>query len=569
MSETQKMDPRQALLISALSNAIKHQNLPKAGAVLGMVLSAHPELKPQAGLMKGMLADIISEVESLSDEERRTRLHELAPDQFAQATERKVKEKRDASLPDLPGAEHGVVMRFAPNPSGPLHLGHARAAFLNDAYVKRYGGKYVLRMEDTDPKRVDPLAYEMIAEDISWMGIGITDIVYQSDRFSLYYDTGRALLEKGHAYVCECESEAFRNLKMQKQACPCRDRDRSENLVMWEKMLDGAYAEGSISVRLKTDMQHPDPAIRDFPLFRVLTSKAHERIDACVYPLMNLSVAVDDHALGMTHIIRGKDHIANTRRQEYIFDYLGWDKPYYYHYGRMGIEGLVLSTSAMREGISSGLYSGWDDPKLGTMRALKRRGILPEAISKTMTEIGVGETDISFSWDNLYAQNKSFVDPVSDRFFFVADPVEMIVSGAEPQQAEAQKFPGDPKRGVRVIPFDRKVLVQRSDLDGEPHMLRLKDLFNVTPEYGSSPFIGAYAGDALADARAAKAPIVQWLPPSACTPCQVHRPEGVIHGFCEPEVANYIGKTVQFERTGFVFVDSVCDEGIIVYYSHR
>jgi len=556
-----------------------------------MVLSAHPELKPHAAVMKGMLADVIAEVESLSNEERKNRLHELAPDQLVQATTRKGKEKRDTSLPDLPGAADGVVMRFAPNPSGPLHLGHARAAYLNDAYVKRYGGKYVLRMEDTDPKRVDPDAYEMVAEDISWMGIGITEVVYQSDRFPLYYKAGLSLIEKGHAYVCECESEAFRSLKMEKRACPCRDREISENLSMWERMLDGEYPEGSISVRLKTDMQHPDPAIRDFPLFRVLTSTQHERIDACVYPLMNLSVAVDDHALCMTHIIRGKDHIANTRRQEYIFDYMGWDKPYYYHYGRMGIEGLVLSTSAMREGIHSGTrmgieglvlstsamregihsgtYSGWDDPQLGTMRAMRRRGILPEAIGKTMTEIGIGETDISFSWDNLYAQNKSIIDPLSDRFFFVADPVKMQVTGAAPQKAEAQKFPGEPSRGVRVVPFDDTVLVQRSDLDGKPSMLRLKDLFNVTPVYGSSPCTGSYAGDALADARVAKAPIVQWLPPSYNMPCQMHHPDGTIFGYCEKEVASYVGKTVQFERTGFVHVDRVDEEGVVVYYSHR
>ena len=569
MTEAPHIDPRQALLISALSNAIKYQNVPKAGAVLGMVLSAHPELKAQAGAMKSMLADVISEVESLSDEKRRERLSELAPQQLMHATERKVKEKRDTSLPDLPGVENGVVMRFAPNPSGPLHLGHARAAFLNDAYVKRYGGRYVLRMEDTDPKRVDPEAYETIAEDLAWMGVGITETIYQSDRFLLYYDAGKALIEKGHAYVCECESETFRNLKLEKKACPCRGRATPENLSMWESMLDGRYAEGSVSVRLKTDMQHPDPAIRDFPLFRILTSVSHQRIDACVYPLMNLSVAVDDHALGMTHIIRGKDHIANTRRQEYIFDYMDWNKPYYYHYGRMSIEGLVLSTSAMREGITSGIYSGWDDPQLGTMRALRRRGILPEAIGKTMTEIGIGETDISFSWDNLYAHNKSIVDPLSDRFFFVADAVEMQVSGAKPQKAEAQKFPGEPKRGIRTIPFDGTVFVQDSDIHDQPVMLRLKDLFNVSPEYGSSPLTGMYAGDALADARAAKAPIVQWLPPAYRTSCLIRHPEGDISGYCEPEVASYIGKTVQFERTGFVKVDSAGDGGVIVYYSHR
>ena len=134
---------------------------------------------------------------------------------------------------------------------------------------------------------------------------------------------------------------------------------------------------------------------------------------------MNFSVVADDHLLGVTHVIRGKDHIANTRRQRYIYDHFGWEVPVYRHYGRMGIEGVVLSTSQMRLGITEGKYTGWDDIRLGTLRALARRGILPDAVKNAMLAIGIGETDISFSWDNLYAENKKLVDPVANRYFFV------------------------------------------------------------------------------------------------------------------------------------------------------
>ena len=123
-------------------------------------------------------------------------------------------------------------------------------------------------------------------------------------------------------------------------------------------MLAGEFYEGEASVRVRTELDHPDPAMRDFPAFRILRQPLHPRIDAVVYPLMNFSVAVDDHLLGVTHVIRGKDHIANTRRQRYIFDYFGWDIPVYRHYGRMGIEGVVLSTSQMRQGIESGDVRG-------------------------------------------------------------------------------------------------------------------------------------------------------------------------------------------------------------------
>ena len=144
---------------------------------------------------------------------------------------------------------------------------------------------------------------------------------------------------------------------------------------------------------------------------------------AHVYPLMNFSVVADDHLLGVTHVIRGKDHIANTRRQRYIYDHFGWKVPVYRHYGRMGIEGVVLSTSQMRLGIREGTYTGWDDIRLGTLRALARRGILPGAVKNAMIAIGIGDVDISFSWDNLYAENRKLVDPIANRYFFVADPV--------------------------------------------------------------------------------------------------------------------------------------------------
>ncbi|HZD43175.1 MAG TPA: glutamate--tRNA ligase, partial [Methanomicrobiales archaeon] len=340
---------------------------------------------------------------------------------------------QERALPPLEKAENGVVMRFAPNPSGPLHLGHARAAILNDAYVEKYGGKYVLRIEDTDPRRVDPDAYRTVQEDIAWLGLKIDDIVYQSDRLDIYYKYAEDLIGLGGAYICTCESEEFRKRKLAKKACPCRVNDVDRNLELWQDMLAGQFYEGSATVRVKTDLEHPDPAMRDFSIFRIVSSPPHPRVEAQVFPLMNFSVTVDDHLLGITHVIRGKDHIANTVRQRYIFDYLGWKPPVYRHYGRMSIEGVVLSTSEMRAGIAAGTFSGWDDIRLGTLRAVAKRGITPEAVRRSILEIGIGETDISFSWENLFAHNRSIVDPIANRYFFVPNPVEVQVDEAPPE----------------------------------------------------------------------------------------------------------------------------------------
>ncbi|HRY74791.1 MAG TPA: glutamate--tRNA ligase [Methanoregulaceae archaeon] len=561
-------DPRDLLLRCALSNAVKHGGVPQAGAVIGMVMGANPELRSRAKEVSALAKDVISEVAALSPEDRRRKLSEIAPEMLAALSE---KHEHKKVLPELEDAGKGVVMRFAPNPSGPLHIGHARAAALNDAYVKMYGGRYILRIEDTDPKRVDPEAYDTVAGDIRWLGLGITETVYQSDRLTLYYDLCRQLIEKGGAYVCTCDNERFKELKMARQACPCRDQPVEQNLALWEKMLAHGFREGEVTVRIKTDLLHPDPAMRDFPAFRVLDSPPHPRKPgAFVYPLMNFSVVADDHLLGVTHVIRGKDHIANTRRQRYIYDHFGWKVPVYRHYGRMGIEGVVLSTSQMRLGIKEGTYSGWDDIRLGTLRALARRGILPEAVKNAMLAIGIGETDISFSWDNLYAENKKIVDPVANRYFFVPDPMTATIHGAHPVVSRLLLHPADEKRGVRTLAFSGNVLLPAAELaDRTRTLIRLKDLFNVAIEHDHGRPHIAFAGDSLADARAAKAPIIQWLPAGAEVPCTLRTPEGDLAGVCEAGVQQELSKVVQFERVGFAKIDAVTDDGIIAYFTHK
>ncbi|MBP2147072.1 glutamyl-tRNA synthetase [Methanofollis sp. W23] len=556
---------RQILLVYALENAAKHGSVPRAKAVMGKVLGTHPELRPHAKELPAALDEVLAEVAAMDPETWKAKLAELAPEVAGEMDTGKKKKKEKKELPPLEESEGGVVMRFAPNPSGPLHLGHARAAFLNDAYVKRYGGRYVLRIEDTDPRRVDPEAYRMVQEDIEWMGLGVTDIVYQSDRMDIYYDLGRKLIELGGAYVCTCDAGRFRELKLAKKACPCRSHTIEENLELWEQMLSGGFAEGQVTVRVKTDLEHPDPAIRDFSIFRIVDAPAHPRIEAKVYPLMNFSVVVDDHLLGITHVIRGKDHIANTRRQRYIFDYFGWKPPVYRHYGRMSIEGLVLSTSSMHQGIDEGTYTGWDDIHLGTLRAIARRGIQPEAVCQAMVDLGTGDTDISFSWENLYAQNKAVIDETSDRFFFVPDPARYEVEGAPEQTAEVPRYPGDEKRGMRTLEFTGGVVLPAAEVEGTA-MVRLKDLFNIEVKGEGQ---AAYAGDDLAAAREAKAPIIQWLPAGYGVPCTLRTPEGDLDGVCEPEVAEHVGGTVQFERVGFARIDRVEDGRVMAFFAHR
>lgn len=559
-------DPKELLFLYALQNAVKHGGVPQVGAVIGMVMGAHPELRQRAKEVSAAAKEAIADVAALSPEERAATLQAHAPGMFTALSE---KHEHKKVLPDLEDAGREVVMRFAPNPSGPLHIGHARAAALNDAYVKLYGGRYILRIEDTDPKRVDPEAYDMVVEDLRWLGLGITETVTQSERFPLYYDLCRQLIERGGAYVCTCDNEHFKELKQAKTACPCRNLPIEKNLALWQKMLDHGFKEGEASVRIKTDLNNPDPAMRDFPAFRILDTPPHPRVKAHVYPLMNFSVVADDHLLGVTHVIRGKDHIANTRRQRYIYDHFDWTVPVYRHYGRMGIEGFVLSTSQMRLGIREGTYTGWDDIRLGTLRALARRGISPEAVKNAMLAIGIGDTDISFSWDNLYAENRKIVDPVANRYFFVPDPVTVTIGGAAEHTAHAMLHPGDAARGTRTLVFKGTVLLPKNELSGDVSMIRLKDLFNVSVAWDNGISSFTFAGDSLADARAAKARIIQWLPAQDCLPCTLVTQDGEVAGACELPVSQELNRVVQFERVGFVKIDAVDQTGIRAYFTHK
>ena len=334
----------------ALLNALQHEGPAQKGAVMSRVLGERSDLRAQAKELGARVDEVIAKVNALPPDQQRAELEASAP----QLLDEK-KRERPTGLPDLPGAVEGkVVMRMAPGPSGPLHIGHARACVLNDEYVRRYRGKYILRLEDTDPARVRPDAYEMIKEDMAWMGCEIHQVVIQSERFERYYEVGKRLLELGHAYLCTHPPQEWRALKDKKVACSHRGSDPAKNLEGFDAMLGGGYRAEEAAVIAKTQIDHPNPAVRDFPLLRI-EETPHPRTGTKyrVYPLMNFSVAVDDHDLGLTHVLRGKDHLNNTNRQDFLFRHLGWKMPEYIHYGRVSIEGVELSTSRMGQGVDT------------------------------------------------------------------------------------------------------------------------------------------------------------------------------------------------------------------------
>ena len=547
----------------ALQNAIFFKGTANPKAVVGKILGENPEYRSKSAEITPLIDSIVAEINTMGLDNQVKALETLGAAPIV-----KEKKERVYELPELKDVADKVIMRIAPGPSGPLHIGHTRVSILNDEYVKRYGGKLIARYEDTNPEKIDPEAYEMIPEDLEWLGVKIHESYIQSDRFEKYYDHTKKLLEMGSAYVCTCDADHWRDLKEKKQACPCRDLSSEVQMERYDKFMNREYEEGGAVVVVKTDVAHPNPAVRDFVALRIVNAPHPLTGDKYhAYPMMNLSVAIDDHLMGMTHVIRGKDHLNNTFRQEYVFDYFGWRKPAYYHYGLVNIPDTVLKTSLIKESIISGEYSGWDDVRTGTVRAMKRRGIRSESIRRYWVESGMKPVDIQFSWENLFGMNRDIIDGTSNRYFFVPDPVRYDIEGIEVIDGNAPLHPDHPERGDRTYHIDgsRTVFISAEDskIFSESKAIRLKDLCNL--DY-STP--AKYSGNDLSVLRnGVKA--VQWVGRENVS-TELFMPDGsVLTGYSEKALLSEKNDTVQFERIGFARLESVDENKITAVFAHR
>ena len=351
-------------------------------------------------------------------------------------------------------------------------------------------------------------------------------------------------------------------------------------------MLEGSYAEGEAVVRVKTDLEHPNPAVRDWPALRIIDTEKHPhpRIGSKyrVWPLYNLAAGLDDHLMGITHIIRGKEHLTNKVRQEYMYKHLGWKYPEAIHYGRLKITGAFLSKSKIVQGVREGFYKGWDDPRLATFAALRKRGITPDAIKKMIIDVGPKTADVTLSWENLYAYNRKILDSQSDRYFFVSEPIELRVNGV-PRVfvSKLPLHPENPEKGFReytVTPVGEASAVifwiAKKDAENTEtgKIVRLMELFNVKVEHARVYSIEAsFASESYEEARKTKTQLIHWILIDGDFPCQVIMPdatvnEGIAESACKKLKPNTV---IQFERFGFVRVNENDTARLTAYYAHK
>ncbi len=543
----------------ALQNAVFFEGKARPGAVVGKVMAEDPSLRERAKEVNELARKIVEEINELTLEEQLEELEKTAPELME-----KEKGERRTELPELPNVKGDVVMRLAPYPSGPLHLGNARMVLLNDEYVKRHEGKLILVYDDTigsEEKLPINEAYDYIKEGLDWLDVVCHETYYKSDRMDFFYEWGERLLREGHAYVCECSAEQLRSKREKMEACGHRGRSVEDNLDRWQEMLKGKFKEGKAIVRIKTDMKHPNPAFRDRVLFRI-SDREHPRVGKKyhVWPMLELSWAVDDSLLGVTHILRGKELVMEDMMEKWIWDALGLEGPEFVHYGMMRLKGIKMSKSAVRRDIEEGRLTGISDPRTWSMQSLRRRGIRPEAVRMFVLSLGMSMTDIEVPVENLYAENRKLIDQESDRYFFIPDPVRTEIEGVpEIEAVEIPLHPDFPERGMRIVAAGKYIYISGDDFEKyKGEKIRLKDFCNILLDERSD-FVSLQVEDL---------PKVQWL--RDFMPVEVVMPDGsVIRGYGEKNLEQTEeGQVIQFERFGFVKIDSM-DERIVAYFSHK
>ncbi|MEB3780217.1 MAG: glutamate--tRNA ligase [Desulfurococcales archaeon] len=558
----------------ALKNAVKHGGRAQLGSVMSMILGDRPELKSRAREIVAIARRVVEEVNRLSVEEQRRELVERYPHLMEERRERKEEEK---GLPPLPGAVEGrVVTRFAPNPDFVIHIGNARPAILSYEYARMYRGKMILRFEDTDPRTKTPMkeAYDMIRQDLKWLGVKWDEEYIQSLRLDVFYDVAVEMLRRGCAYVDVCGAEGKRLLE-EGRYCGSRDWSGDKQLEEFDKMLKGHYGEGEAVVRVKTDPRHPNPSIRDWVALRIIDTSRypHPLVGDryIVWPTYNFAVSVDDHIMGVTHVLRGKEHQLNTEKQLYVYKCMEWEPPVFIHFGRLKLEGFIMSKSYIRRLMEEnpGKFLGLDDPRFGTIAGLRRRGILAEAIRRVIIDLGVKSGDATLSWANLASVNRRLLDSMADRIMFVERPKPHILRINGCLEASIPYHPDRPerKRVIKVCDGDEVYIDERDSGYGEVRLLGLEN-------FKREGNVLRVTGGGLEYAREKRLPIIQWVPRSSYVSVYVIKPHGldleVVEGIAEDTLREYgVDDRLQFIRYGFVRVDEVETDRVKVVFTHE
>lgn len=569
--------------LQALENAISFNGKCNPKALVGKAISKFPQMKEDMSFYSNKIETIVSQVNKMSLSEQEKKLEWLNPNYLKEKIVKKEENKKKLdNLPELENLKKDhVITRFSPAPSGYLHLGHLYGIIFNYEYVKRYGGKFILRLEDTNPENIELDNYDKIIEDVKWISDNsISEIIYQSDRVAIYYKYLRQLVETEKAYVCKCESENFKNFIDNSNACPHRDIPVKEQLKEYEKMLDGTYRDGDAAVRFKADLNDKNPALRDFPLARINTSN-HARVGNKyrLWPMYNLCTSIDDSLMNISHIIRGKDHEINGIRQDMIKDALSLKKCIYFHYGRIKFEDINLSKTQLSQKIADKEFEGWDDPRVPSLISYRKRGYKAEAFRNMIISEGMSKRDSKITDEEYHKSlnyfNKQILEKESDRYYFVYNPKEVIIEnlgGFKDKEILLAKHPDNKEKGNRKFKVETEYIIDGVDFNeisiGDAIRLMHFANFKVKDKKANKLILEFISREYDKNLNLKRN--IHFLPKSAEKCHIILQDNSKLNGICEDMDNIKEDTNIQFERFGFVKYDHKDEnDERVFYFTHR
>ena len=378
---------------------------------------------------------------------------------------------------DLASGKHkSVHTRFPPEPNGYLHIGHAKSICLNFGLAKEYNGLCNLRFDDTNPVKEDVEYVDSIKADVEWLGFKWEgEPRYASDYFDALYSYAIELIEKGLAYVDELSPDQMREyrgtLTEPGKNSPYRDRSIEENLALFERMKNGEFAEGTLSLRAKIDMASPFMVMRDPVLYRIKFASHHQTGDKwCIYPMYDFTHCISDAIERITHSLCTLEFQDNRRLYDWVLENISIERPlpHQYEFSRLNLEGTLTSKRKLLKLVNYGIVDGWNDPRMPTISGLRRRGYTPASLREFCRRIGVTKQDNVVEYSALEACIREDLNENAPRAMAVIDPVRVVIENFEGEETlTAPNHPNNPELGERQLPFTKELYIDRADFREE------------------------------------------------------------------------------------------------------
>ena len=511
---------------------------------------------------------------------------------------------------DLASGKHkSVHTRFPPEPNGYLHIGHAKSICLNFGLAKEYNGLCNLRFDDTNPVKEDVEYVDSIKADVEWLGFKWEgEPRYASDYFDALYGYAIELIEKGLAYVDELSPDEMREyrgtLTEPGKNSPYRDRSVEENLALFERMKNGEFAEGTLSLRAKIDMASPFMVMRDPVLYRIKFASHHQTGDKwCIYPMYDFTHCISDAIERITHSLCTLEFQDNRRLYDWVLENISIERPlpHQYEFSRLNLEGTLTSKRKLLKLVNDGIVDGWNDPRMPTISGLRRRGYTPASLREFCRRIGVTKQDNVVEYSALEACIREDLNENAPRAMAVIDPVRVVIENFEGEETlTAPNHPNRPELGERQLPFTKELYIDRADFREEANKqykrlvlgkeVRLRNAYVIKAERVEKDVNGeittifcTYDPETLgknpADGRKVKG-VIHWVSAVHNNPAEfrlyerlftvpnpgaadeiesVLNPTSLVvkHGFVEQSLANAEPeKGYQFEREGYFCADN-------------